>query len=184
MNTDDGFVIDYHDVLTPQRVAEAHALLVNAEPAVFDRFIERARHPVSAYRSHTRAHMTIPDAKDQGRYLTKLENKLQQLNNLAANVSEMLDDAPYELRNFAPFIDPMTLHIAVRRRLLPVTVFVVSPVIASLVWSLTAKTSRSRFDQICYRKKQAPRVAVHSSLPRLNCTFMDDLKNSRVVLTV
>lgn len=101
MNTDGGFVVDLKNSLTPEQIREIRELLDGVQGESFDRFIERVRHPVSAYRAHVRAHATIPNAKEQARYLRKLENKLSKLRNLVNQVDELLNDAPAELRRAA-----------------------------------------------------------------------------------
>lgn len=101
MNSDEGFVIEYSDVLTPQKQAKVRALLADVDNSTFDRFIEAVRYPVSTLYAHSHAHGTFPDAKDQQRFLTKLTNKTDQLLRLSSEVSELLDETPFGFRNRA-----------------------------------------------------------------------------------
>jgi len=98
MNTDDGFVVDYCEVLTPKRQTNIRALLVGVERSRVNQFIDAVQYPVSAYYANLKAHNTIPDAKDQERYLAKLENKSDKLLKLITEVSELINDAPFRLR--------------------------------------------------------------------------------------
>lgn len=101
MNTDNGFVINYRDNLAPERIAEVRQLLDGVQDELFNSFIEQVRYPVNAYRAHMRAHTTIPNAKQQTRYLRTLENKLGKLRGLVNQVEELLNNAPAELRRAA-----------------------------------------------------------------------------------
>jgi hypothetical protein len=101
MNTDDSVIMDYRDALPPQSVAEVRRLIPDVDDEVFERFIEPIRFPISACRAELRAHQMIPDAKDEDRCLKKPGKKLDRLSNLAAEVSTLLDEAPFGLRKAA-----------------------------------------------------------------------------------
>ena len=98
MNTDDGLIMEYRDVMAPEKIAEVKSLLGPVGDEAFNKFIERVRYPVSAYFAHLRSHSTIPDAKDQKRSLKKLESKIKRLNKVCSEVAEELDKSPFELR--------------------------------------------------------------------------------------
>lgn len=101
MNTDKGFVVDYEQSMTTTRVRRIREYLQDIDPSDVDQFIERVRHPVNAYRSNMKAHATIPDARDQQRFLDKLETKLRRLNNHVSTVSVLLDEAPIDFKRKA-----------------------------------------------------------------------------------
>ena len=101
MNTDDFIVMDYGDGLSKDQIKDIRLLLPKVEEDRFDGFIKSLNYRFNVYRASELSHSTIPDARDQNRFLRKLEGKLSRLGVQAADVSMLLDDAPFSLRRQA-----------------------------------------------------------------------------------
>ena len=101
MDTDQGFVADYMVGLSEEKIKRLKIMLFEFDDESVDKFIDSIRDSLSFLKSHLMARVDIPDAKEQLRFAKKLETKIKKLQKLSTELSELLDEAPFELRQKA-----------------------------------------------------------------------------------